>query len=161
MGRTAPSVQVVIDRFAVWTAVVAVLSGFAAFSLLIWVSGWAGFGAKTSPDNMHWFALAVSAGVVLVGGWSCRLSAVSLRWDGERWWLGRTNDIGTEPWGVQPFVRLDLGAWMLLQLQPHPDGPRPPNRYRWLPIERTGLGPQWHGLRCALYAGRDHRGGRW
>ncbi len=159
MSRTAPPVHVLVDRFTVWTAATAALWVFAACSLAAWLAGGAQSVTTGSDDLVYWLALAVLAPVLFAALWCSRLSAVSLRWDGEQWWLGGPSDVGVEPWCVQPRVRLDLGAWMLLQLEPVATGPRLSNRYRWLPLQRWGLATQWHGLRCALLAQAEHRRG--
>ena len=159
MSRTAPPVHVLVDRFTAWTAAMAVLWVFAACSLAAWLVGWSQSGAMASKGHVHWLALAVLAPVLISVPWFCRMRAVSLRWDSEQWWLGDPSDVGVEPWPVHPRVRLDLGAWMLLQLEAVAAGPRLPSRYRWLPLQRWGLATQWHGLRCALLAYSERRRG--
>jgi hypothetical protein len=69
-------------------------------------------------------------------------------------------------------VVVDLGAWMLLRFDPLPLqlnleaaharthvksffprlDRRLASRRLWLPLQRVGLEPQWHALRCALYS---------
>ncbi|XVJ68885.1 MAG: hypothetical protein HEQ39_03930 [Rhizobacter sp.] len=150
MRRTAPPVHVLVDRFTVWTVAVAVLWLVAVCSLAAWIVGWSQSVTLGSSGPVHWFALGLSVPVLFAVPWFTCLRAVSLRWDGERWWLGEPSEVGVEPWCVQPLVRIDLGHWMLLQLKPQAAGLRLSNRYRWLPIQRRGLATQWHALRCAL-----------
>jgi hypothetical protein len=150
MSRNAPPVHVLVDRFTVWIAAWVLLWVLAACSLAVWVAGWAHPATVALADRAHWLALIVLGFVLLAGLWRSRLSAVSLRWDGEQWWLGTPGEVGVEPWPVQPSVRLDLGTFMLLQLEPRAGVPGQSIRYRWLPIQRWGLATQWHGLRCAL-----------
>lgn len=149
MSRTAPPVHVLVDRFAVWTAAVVTLGVISTLTLMAWaVSVW-----TASPGLAQGLALSISACVLCASlWWSLHSSVMSLRWDGERWWLSQPSSVGTEPWPVQVVVCLDLGPWMLLQLRAHPDGQRLPRRYRWLPLQRQALAAQWHGLRCALIA---------
>ena len=44
---------------------------------------------------------------------------------------------------------------MLLQFRAHDRSHSP--RMIWLPVQRRGLEPQWHGLRCAVYSPRPAR----
>jgi hypothetical protein len=159
MSRTAPPVHVLVDRFTVWTATVAVLWVFAACSVAAWFAEWSSSMNMDSGVRFFWIALGMLVPVLLAGLWLSRFNAVSLRWDGEQWWLGEPSDVGVEPWRIQPWVRLDLGVWMLLQLEPAGAGPRLPGRYRWLPLQRRGRATQWHGLRCALLVYPEHRRG--
>ena len=148
MIRTAPPVHVLVDRFAVWTTAVFILGVIATVTLLAWVmSAW-----TTSLGLVQGLALSIAACVLCVSlWWSLRSSAVSLRWDGERWWLGQPSSVDTEAWPVHVAVCMDLGSWMLLKLRAHSDDACLPRRHRWLPLQRQGLELQWHSLRCALY----------
>ncbi|MFM8901200.1 MAG: hypothetical protein ACKOF9_14805 [Burkholderiales bacterium] len=148
MSRTAPPVHVLVDRFAVWTIAVVILGVIATATLLAWATP-----VWTTPLGLaQGLALSIAACVLCVSLWrSLRSSAVSLRWDGERWWLGQPSSVGAEPWPVHVVVCMDLGSWMLLQLRAHSDDAGLPRRHRWLPLQRQGLELQWHGLRCALY----------
>jgi hypothetical protein len=159
MSRTAPPVHVLVDRFTVWTAATVVLWIVAACSLAAWFAGWSQSVTMGSDDRLHWLSLALVLPLLFAGWRFSRWSAVSLRWDGEQWWLGDPSDVGVEPWCVHPRVRLDFGSWVLLQLEPVTAGPRLPSRYRWLPLQRGGLATQWHGLRCALLAHPERRRG--
>jgi hypothetical protein len=78
--------------------------------------------------------------VLTVSLW--RVSARSLRWDGQVWWLDAV------PGGMK--VVIDLGPWMLLSFTPAAPG----RLMSWLPVQRRGLEPQWHALRCAVYSPR-------
>jgi hypothetical protein len=49
---------------------------------------------------------------------------------------------------VRVSVHVDLGGWLLVSL----DTEGVPARRLWLPLQRAGLGPHWHALRCALYS---------
>jgi hypothetical protein len=82
-----------------------------------------------------------------------RCTATSLRWDGQRWYVGPAHLIGTEPWDVSVTVRINLASWMLLELRS--DQVDFPSRHVWLPLQRHGLETHWHGLRCALFAGSN------
>ena len=159
MSRSAPPVHVLVDRFTVWTAAWIVLWVLAAFCLVAWAAGWAQSATIALAGPFHWLALIFSGFVLLAGLWCSRFSALSLRWDGEQWWLGTPGEVGVEPWPVHPFVKLDLGTFMLLQLEPRAGVSGNSIRYRWLPIQRRGLATQWHGLRCALLTYPEQRRG--
>jgi hypothetical protein len=94
-----------------------------------------------------------------------------LVWDGRAWSFGTVPPhTATEPstWprldGVVPRVRLDLGGWMLLQIQLAPGvGGRPagPGRFLamrprgvWRAVSRRGAAGAWTPLRAALGAMR-------
>jgi hypothetical protein len=98
--------------------------------------------------------LAAAAGV----GWIwlvaslVRVPAMSLRWDGSAWHLGTSGDTGDASLAGELTVAIDLGAWMLLRFEPAPSSRRA--WPIWIPAQRRGVEPQWHGLRCAVYAAR-------
>jgi hypothetical protein len=78
-----------------------------------------------------------------------RMPPVDLRWDTQRW------HIGIAPGNLT--IALDLGGWMLLRFDP--DSPLPGgSRTTWLPVQRPGLEPHWHALRCAVYCARPALG---
>jgi hypothetical protein len=159
MNRTAPPVHVLVDRFPAFTAAQFLLWVLAACSLAAWFAGWFPYLTDGFDDFPHWFALGASLTLLAAALWFSRLSAVSLRWDGEQWWLGDPSDVGVEPWCVQPRVRVDLGDWMLLQLEIAAAGSRLSGKYRWLALQRWGHATQWHGLRCALLTHSPRRRG--
>ena len=94
-------------------------------------------------------ALVLAVGLVL-GAWGLvgrhwRRPGFLLRWDGQDWhWREREQ---VHEYRGRAIARIDLGDWMLLQLVAH-DG-----RFAvWLPVQRAGLEPRWHALRCAVYS---------
>ncbi len=159
MNRAAPPVHVLVDRFTVWVAAKAVLWVLALSSLAAWWVGWSGSFSPGSTDLVHGVAMGVSLLLLLAALGLSQSGAVSLRWDGEQWWLGDPRHVGVEPWCVRPRVCLDLGAWMLLYFKPAPDAVSLPHPYRWLALQRWGLAAQWHGLRCALLTQAGRRRG--
>lgn len=94
-------------------------------------------------------AAVVAAGGLMaaVGAWLGRLalppSPGRLRWDGQGWHMMRLQ-------AGQPLVRLvvalDLGTWVLLQLQPAQ------GRACWRIASLGSAQAAWHGLRVALGA---------
>ena len=151
MKRTAPAVHVLVERFDFWVCGIGGLVALAAATLAGWLAGaeQAGYGADASPATV-WFFTLVSLLVLAFPLFSLRQPSCSLRWDGQTWLLGPPDSVGAEPWLVELDVRLDLGAWMLLQVRSA--APGFPRAFAWLPLQRCGMPLQWHGVRCALFA---------
>jgi len=89
-----------------------------------------------------------------------RVPAVTLRWDGQQWWLARLTRSSRAAAAAQieavageVEVALDFGAWMLLRFRPA-SGVHREGSARWLPVQRRGLESHWHALRCAVYSPR-------
>lgn len=137
--RTAPPVTVVVHRYALWRTALLALVLAVGLVLGAWAAGHRG----------GWAVLALAPGLLL-GGWglvAChwRRPGFLLRWDGQDWhWREREQ---VHEYRGRAIARIDLGDWMLLQLVAH-DG-----RFAvWLPVQRAGLEPRWHALRCAVYS---------
>lgn len=121
-----------------------------AAAALLTVAAWWRLGQGLFPA---WLRLAggVLGTAAVVLAWTARgASGARLRWDGQGWWLQR-GPAAPETGCVT--VALDLGGWMLLRF----DASAPPRR-RWLPVDRAGLGGDWHALRCAVYSARPAPG---
>lgn len=149
MKRSAPAVHVLVERFGLWNGGIAVLVLLSSASLTTWLldAVITPGGVSTAPVRVF----TVAAALALVFALSAlRPRAFSLRWDGQVWRLGPALGAGDESWSVEVAVRVDLGAWMLLQVRSTDSG-FPRNRI-WLPIQKRGLKPAWHALRCALFA---------
>lgn len=146
--RAAPAIQVSLNHFGAWRAAMLVLTLFGVLALGGWLAGRDGLSAAHRGISM-----VVAAGVLL---WLCmslaRLPAVQLAWDGQRWTLKPTAPARAEPIAGEITVGIDLGPWMLLRFRPATSSrwARP----SWLPVQRRGLEPQWHALRCAVYSPR-------
>jgi len=149
--RTAPAIQVSLNRFGAWRAAMLVLTLFGALAL----SGWLAWRDELSAAHRG-IAVVVAAGAML---WLCmslaRLPAVQLAWDGQRWTLKPMASARAEPIAGEITVSVDLGPWMLLRFRPAMSSlssrwARP----SWLPVQRRGFGPHWHALRCAVYSPR-------
>jgi hypothetical protein len=137
MKRSAPAAHVLVERFGLWNGGIAVLVLLSSASLTAWL-----LDAVGTPGGLSAVALAFPL-------FALRPRAFSLRWDGQVWHLGPAQSAGDEPWPVELAVRVDLGAWVLLQVRPSSGFPR---NWIWLPIQKRGLEPAWHALRCALFA---------
>ena len=135
--RASPACQVSLQRFGAWRAAIVILAGAGLATLV----GWAA--TRESPFSIAVLAPAMVA--TLVSGWVSaslwRISAQSLRWDGQAWHLDAV------PGNVE--LAIDLGPWMLLRFSPSTGGP-----VQWLPLQRLGLEAQWHSLRCGVYSPR-------
>lgn len=140
--RASPAFQFVLSRFGWWRAGIVLLAGAALAVMIAWLA------ARSEPLPPAALA-AWSAGLIaipLLALSAMRVKPVLLRWDGRSWWLAPPRRHGDAQAG-EIEVALDLGAWMLLRFHPSAsDG-----RSRWLPVQRRGLEPHWHALRCAVY----------
>jgi hypothetical protein len=150
--RASPAFQVNLQHFLLWRVAVAILAVMAFGCTAAWCA------SGTVPRSPAVWALANSAALILV--WvavrAARTTALSLRWDSLNWRLGPIATVGEEPLAGQLTVLLDLGSWMLLRfVQTEPAvrryGLRP---QRCLAVQRRGLEPSWHALRCAVYSSR-------
>jgi hypothetical protein len=75
--------------------------------------------------------------------------ASHLNWDGLTWALVCNTDGSRQTCRVS--VRLDAGAWLLLQLRALPN--QPTDRWTcWIALAQHQLPAHWHALRCALYS---------
>jgi hypothetical protein len=146
--RASPAFQFVLSRFALWHAAVAGLAALAAATLIAWLA------TRTQPvpplGLLAWGAALVAVAVLAIG--SMRVPALVLRWDGRSWWLARPRREADALAG-EVSVALDLGGFLLLRFVAlSPVAGR--RTARWLPVQRRGLEPHWHALRCAVYSPR-------
>jgi len=150
--RASPAIHVHVSRFDLWLAAVGLLLVAAAASLGAWL--W----LRREIMSMPALGLAAGAGAASLAMAATLLGRTprSLRWDTQQWHLGPVSASGDEPWSGRITVAVDLGGWMLLRFE-H-DAPRPGRRTTWLPVQRLGLGAQWHALRCAVYSARPATG---
>lgn len=140
-----PPFQITVRRFGVWRVA---CTGLTAASWLV-MAAWAMSARHAHPG---WLAislllLAIASGGLLSHAW--RLQPTSLRWDGQVWHAGPQATMGQEPMSGHLWVTLDLGDWILLRFVA--EGAR---RGRWLPVQRRGHEPAWHGLRATVYCAR-------
>ena len=147
--RAAPAFQLTIDRFGAWRTALAVPWLAAACALGAWLLAGEWTLPRTAACVMGLLPLAAYP-------WLARVPPMSLRWDTETWRLGPVVLRGEEPWPGRLAVAIDLGPWMLLKFAHHVTDRRA--RITWLPVQRRGLEPQWHALRCAVYCARPAQG---
>ncbi|HKW82249.1 MAG TPA: hypothetical protein VJN68_00740 [Burkholderiaceae bacterium] len=154
--RASPAFQCVLNRYGVWRAAVGAVAAAGIAVLLTWL---ATRSEPTPPLGLAAWAGAMLAVPALAAS-LMRLPAVTLRWDGQHWWLARLGRSSRAVAAAQIDatageldVALDLGAWMLLRFRPVSTDRRE-RRPRWLPVQRRGLEAQWHALRCAVYSPR-------
>ena len=154
--RASPAFQCVLNRFGVWRAAIAALASAGVAVLLVWLA--------TRSEPMPSLGLAAWVGAMLavpaLAASLMRIPAVTLRWDGQQWWLARLAGSSRaaaaaqiDAVGGEIDVALDFGGWMLLRFRPISAARR--ERFsRWLPVQRRGLEAHWHALRCAVYSPR-------
>ena len=147
--RTAPALQVSLTRFGIWRAAVVVLTLLGTLTAAGWLVGQEGLAGVAKGAAMAVVAaLAWGLGLSLM-----RLPARRLSWDGQCWALLDLAAGGTEPVAGDISVAIDLGPWMLLRFRPIASSPwRQSMQSMWLPVQRRGIEPQWHALRCAVYS---------
>jgi len=154
--RASPAFQCVLNRFGVWRAAVAGLASTAIVVLLMWL------GTRTEPVPTSGLAAWIGAmlAVPALAASLMRMPAVTLRWDGQQWWLARVARSSRAAAAAQIDatdgeidVALDFGGWILLRFRPISAAPGEPGS-RWLPVQRRGLEAHWHALRCAVYSPR-------
>jgi len=147
--RTAPPLQLRVNRFGVWRAGSLLLAACVCAAMLSW------WYAQPTPTPL--WASAVT-GCAVLGSLACvatlwRTAPLTLRWDGQRWWLAR--DEAAEQAG-ELALAIDLGSWLLLRFVPASEAANSAWRRHpvWIALQRRGLEAQWHSLRCALYGAR-------
>ena len=146
--RAAPAIQVSLNRFGAWRVAMLVLALLAGLAAVGWLAG-----QEALVGTRKGFAMFAAAALLLWLGVSlARVHAMELRWDGQCWALRPMLPAGTDPVVGEISVAVDVGPWMLLRF-------RPWKRSRWaqatwLPVQRWGMKPRWHALRCAVYSPR-------
>ena len=153
--RASPAFDVVLTRFGVWRATIALLAAAAVAAVWAWWATWDTLPSLTA--NIALLAsVAIASGVIVALAASlARVHSIGLRWDGQGWWLRhvpRRPDTSSEPLAGEIVIAIDLGVWMLLRFEPAHGGLR--THRVWVPVQRNGIAPQWHALRCALYSPR-------
>ena len=149
--RTAPALQISLARFGIWRTAVAVLALLGTLTAAGWLVG---LGAQSGVAKGA--AMALVAALLWGLGLSLmRLPAHRLSWDGQCWALLDMAAGGAEPVAGEISVAIDLGPWMLLRFRPIAAVAwQQSMRSTWLPVQRRGIEPQWHALRCAVYSPR-------
>jgi hypothetical protein len=146
--RAAPAFQVSLRRFGVWQGAVLALAGLAIAATLAWL-----LTGEHPIEPFAWAASALSVlAVAALAGSAVRVPAATLRWDGRGWHHGSG---AGEPTMGDLSVAIDLGRWMLLRFTPTAPAGAP---LVWLPVQRMGLEPHWHALRCTVHSPRPAPG---
>ena len=141
--RAAPAVRITAVPSPASRRLVAPLASSAGVALSWWAGGWLGWSLPA--------AAAVTAGVALFAwigaGAALPRRPVTLDWSGRQWTL-LSPPAAAEDGEID--VAMDFGPWLLLRFRTV----RAPRRSRWIALQRAGLEPHWHALRCALYSPR-------
>jgi len=132
-----------LRRFGVWQVAVWLVAAAAVVATAAWAV--AMFDSQAPSGRV--LVVAVAAGLSLatlaLALSLARVEAGLLTCSDGVWTFFRDN--GARRSGTLE-VSLDLGAFLLLRLV---------ERRRtsvWLPVQRRGVEPQWHALRCAVYS---------
>ena len=136
--RASPAIQISLQRFGAWRAAVLLLAAAGIATMAAWL-----LGREMPVSSVLMMLVAVAMVLTLtlaVSLW--RVPPRRLHWNGQAWHVDEVPG--------ELLVAIDLGQWMLLRFVPH--GQR---RARWLPVQRRGLEPQWHALRCAVHSPRS------
>lgn len=161
LERQAPALRLELRANFIWRLLHAVGWGLAGLSLCATLAAQAQ--ARELTGAWVWMLLlpCVLAGAAL--GWRLsRGETLLLRFDGLDWWLQPLpldGQVGEDEAArcLPPRLLMDLGAWILLGLDPA-DGRR--GARRWLAVSRRELSGQWLSLRCALLASARGRPAR-
>jgi MFS family permease len=132
-----------LRRSGVWQVAVWLVAGAAIAT----VAAWAAAMFDSQPQAGRALVMAIAAGLALATiGLALSLARVEgglLTCHDGAWAF--VPDAGARRTGTLE-VAMDLGAFLLLRLV---EGRR---TKAWLPVQRRGLEPRWHALRCAVYA---------
>jgi hypothetical protein len=145
-----PHFQMTLRHQGMWRAG----SAFCLLATVGVLGGWSLSAASVHPVwvILAWGLLGVAAWALLSHAWGT--GPVSLRWDGQRWFVGPASTVGLEPAGGRLDVMLDLGPWMLLRFSADEDFRRHGPVRQWLPAQRFGHEADWHLLRATVYCAR-------
>ncbi len=141
-----PTVRVTIRSFTVWRGGVLSL----AVSAIAVLCAWAVQSHGAEHQATMWLALSLPAGVVGLGVSLWRVVPVTLAFDGSGWWVGSADRAGEAPTAGEVRLCIDLGAWMLLRFIP--SSREAGVRSRWVPVQFSPPGAEWHAFRCAIYS---------
>ena len=150
--RNAPAVSAQLDGGRPERVLISLLYALGAALLVFWLQALAVLPA--SPPvwlaAASWIAAAAALGAALAKR-ALPSDGGQLVWDGQAWALlvRVTGDRMTATYRIPLAgigMTLDLGAWLLLRLQPATGGTR------WQVARARCVGPAWHGLRVALFA---------
>jgi hypothetical protein len=147
--RAVAACQFTLNRFGAWHVAVAALTGCVVLTLLFWYLGQSAAWSWWRTAALGFVAVAALG----LGASLLRRKAVTLHWDGGRWHVGTAGSTGGEHRPGTLSATVDLGVWMLLRFRADSEGGSGA-AVTWLPVQRRGMEPQWHALRCAVYSPR-------
>jgi hypothetical protein len=131
--RTAPPVRVAVAPGGAWRLGVAGLVATCIGACTAWLLGHA------QLPHAHGVAVVAFA-MGAAAAWRLQPSnEFLLAWVGSQWSLDSVNG--------SLRVMVDLGAWMLLCVDPAPARAR-----AWVAVGAARAGPSWHALRAAVYS---------
>ncbi len=142
----APAVQLSVERFFAWRCGLVCLLALSAAALAAW---WLSGAPQRLDGNLSGGLTTLSVCAWAAAVTRLKTNAFQLQWDGQQWHVGLLVPPTADRWAGQVQVSLDFGNWMLLKFTPERKGRCP---WRWLPLQRQGLEPTWHALRCAVFA---------
>jgi len=147
--RASPAFRIRIRRQGLWRVAVGALLVATVSVQIAWLV--ARLADASLAETLAWTVM--DAALVAAAAGALRVEAADLLWDTHRWRLAPAGAEGEAAVAGRLTIALDLGAWMLLRFDADEDAGAP-RRRRWLPVQRRGLEPQWHALRCAVYCAR-------
>lgn len=142
--RAAPLLELHVTRFGVWRAGALTLAATVCAVLAAWC--W----MHPAPVPIGVIALTV-LGMLLAAATalpSFIAHPLTLRRGAGQWQLAVVGQPSAPMVPGMLSVALDFGGWMLLRFVPETGH----GRARWIALQRWGLEPQWHALRCAVHA---------
>ena len=142
--RAAPPVDVLLADGRLERMLITLLHACVGVLLATWFA----LHAEWPPGPAALAAVLTTSGLLAAAGaWLARQALPSspgrLRWDGQGWHSGQAQ---TDQPLARLVVALDLGTWVLLQLQPAQ------GRACWRVASLGSAQAAWHGLRVALAA---------
>ena len=160
--RAAPAVRALLHGGGAERMLISGLYAISGAALAGWaLAGWALANTDQTRQGAAWaIVLLATVAAGALGAWQARAALPAdgayLGWDGQGWTLGRHpaadgKAAPAETPLLAVVVAIDLGAWLLLRLQPAA-GPR-----RWQAARAGQSGADWHGLRLALQAHAGRR----
>ncbi len=157
--QAAPSVEVQTAWRGGWWWAACMLWALAllAWGFSLWSHARADEVRQASSDLLPWLLLALAGVGVLsasaAGLWHAHQHPARLRWDGAAWRCtvpGDWEEAGGEGLPGSIDTVIDMGDAMLLRWESEPLPGERVRRRLWLPVARSALPVQWHGLRTAL-----------
>jgi hypothetical protein len=130
-----------VCRFGVWRGAVLVVGVLAISASTAWAVA---MSASAPEHGATLVVLAALLGVATAWAvWSLTRVEAGVLSHRDGIWTFAPDDGAARSGTLE--VAINLGAFLLLRLDRGGAGP-------WLPVQRRGLEPQWHALRCAVYA---------